>query len=111
MKNLTEIKTRIPLFGRMGDEYNGAFEIRIGKERFFVIASNGGGWEHVSVSHTKRTPTWEEMSKIKDMFFEGEETVMQLHPPKSEYVNIHDHCLHLWRPITEEILVPPIYMV
>lgn len=28
-----------------------------------VVWSFGGGWEHVSVSLRKRTPTWEEMCK------------------------------------------------
>ena len=46
------------------------------------------------------------MCKIKELFFEDEEVVMQLHPKKSEYVNNHEHCLHLWRPIDSEIPIP-----
>lgn len=30
-----------------------------------IIASWGGGWEHVSVSLARRCPTWEEMCIIK----------------------------------------------
>ena len=32
------------------DNYNGSFKIYISGRAFFVVASNGMGWEHVSVS-------------------------------------------------------------
>lgn len=35
----------------------------------------------------------------------------QLHPAKSEYVNIHPYCLHLWRPLEREIPMPPVEFV
>ena len=38
-----------------------------------VIASWGGGWEHVSVCPENRTPNWDEMCKIKDMFWNDDE--------------------------------------
>lgn len=69
----------------------------------------GGGWDHVSVSFDPptTTPTWEDMCWVKNLFFEDEETVVQFHPAKSDYVNIHPHCLHLWRPINQPIALPP----
>lgn len=90
---------------------NGAFEIPLsGRTTAFVIASDGGGWEHVSVhivsDGKQRTPTWSEMCKIKDMFWEDNETVIQYHPPKSEYVNNHKHCLHLWKKTGYEFPLP-----
>lgn len=95
-----------PSFGN-----NGAFEIPLsGRSMAFVIASDGEGWEHVSVhivtENKLRIPTWAEMCKIKDLFWSDEETVIQYHPPKSEYVNNHDHCLHLWKPIGFDIPRP-----
>lgn len=103
------------VFGTMGDDKNGAFKVFVKGTSFNVIASNGGGWEHVSVSpgspHRKKCPTWDEMCAIKDMFFEPEETVLQYHPPKSEYVNNHPYCLHLWRPLLWEIPRPPAIFV
>lgn len=55
-----------------GDAGNGVFRVPVGGKMFNVVASNGGGWEHVSVSpaNRKRTtaPTWEEMCAIKAMF-------------------------------------------
>ena len=50
-------------------------------------------WEHVSVSTERRTPTWSEMCFVKDLFWGEEEAVMQVHPPRSEYVNYHPHSL------------------
>jgi hypothetical protein len=55
------------------------------------------GWEHVSVSTKHRIPNWQEMSFVKDLFWQDEETVVQFHPAKSQYVNCHPNCLHLWR--------------
>lgn len=99
------------IHGGPGDAGNGAFKVYVGGRSFFCIASNGGGWEHVSVSPCNRKratpPTWAEMCAIKDMLFEDEEAVVQYHPPKSEYVNSHPYCLHLWRPTSQEMPRPP----
>jgi hypothetical protein len=74
-------------------------------------ASDGYGYEHVSVSAISRCPVWEEMCFIKDLFWDAEDCVIQYHPPKSEYINCHPHCLHLWRPIGIEIPRPPSILV
>lgn len=81
---------------------SGAFFVKCGSARLKVLCSDGGGWDHVSVSTHTRCPTWQEMCFIKDLFFDPHEVVMQLHPAKSEYVNHHEFCLHLWRPQTQE---------
>lgn len=65
-----------------------------------------GEWEHVSVSTPTRCPTWEEMCKVKDMFWHENETVLQFHPKRSEYVNNFPFCLHLWKP-KAEVQLPP----
>ena len=72
-----------------------------------IIASWGEGWEHVSVSLRNRCPTWEEMCRVKDIFWGEDECVVQFHPPKSEYVNLHTYCLHLWKKIGEKADLPP----
>lgn len=64
-----------------------------------IIWSFSGGWEHVSIDGKKRTPDWEEMCRLKDMFFEDNECCVQYHPPKIEYVNNIPYCLHIWKPI------------
>jgi hypothetical protein len=67
-----------------------------------VIASfEPNGWNHVSVSLEHRNPSWNEMCFVKDLFFDEEELCLQFHPAKSEYVNLHNHCLHIWQPPKE----------
>lgn len=68
-------------------------------------------WEHVSVSTARRCPNWEEMCFVKNLFWEDDEVVMQLHPAKKDYVNLHPYCLHLWRPIGREIPLPDVMLV
>jgi hypothetical protein len=67
------------------------------KRALMVQASDGMGWEHVSVSVYDRTPTWEEMCFVKNLFWDENDVVVQFHPAKSDYVNMHKYCLHLWR--------------
>lgn len=92
---------------------NGAFQIPgpDGRALLCVIASDGDGWEHVSVSLRARCPTWEEMDFVKRIFWRDDETVMQLHVPRDRHVNYHEHCLHLWRPTGAEIPLPNPIMV
>jgi hypothetical protein len=80
-------------------------------DAFAVVISDGHGWDHVSVSLGHRCPTWDEMCFFKDMFFTDTETVIQFHPKRSEYVNDHPNCLHLWRRQDGEHELPPNWMV
>lgn len=112
-------------FGYPGEPH-GVFQIpspvKIGemKRTLMVIASNGEGWEHVSVRAVRNIggtlrnylPIWDEMCFVKSLFWEDEDVVMQLHPKKSEYVNTHAFVLHLWRPTGGiEIPTPPSILV
>lgn len=63
--------------------------------------------EHVSISSFKKKqlPTWDDMCKLKDMFFYPHEMVVQIHPSEDRYVhsvgvgkNTRENVLHLWRP-------------
>jgi len=72
-----------------------------------VVWSFGGGWDHVSVSYPNRCPTWEEMCRVKDIFFREDECCIEYHPAKSEYVNLHPYCLHIWKPQDGTIVTPP----
>lgn len=95
---------------------NGAFEIPLSDEvTAFVIASDGMGWEHVSVhvveNGVQETPEWDEMCKIKNMFWDKKDCVVQYHPPESSYVNRHEHTLHLWRKPFFKFPMPPIEFV
>lgn len=83
------------------------------KNRLKVLSTTGDGWEHLSISVHKsnRLPTWTEMCYIKDIFFDDDEVVMQLHPAKKDWVNNHNSVLHLWRPLNNPIPLPPPIMV
>lgn len=76
-----------------------------------VIFADGDGWEHVSVSTAGRPPNWDEMCFVKRLFWDGDDTVLQFHPPDSQYVNAHPNCLHLWRKCGQNAELPPTIMV
>ena len=100
---------------RASDGNNGAFTIPYPKHNISmrVIASDGIGWEHASVSirGKKRVPNWEEMCHVKELFWSPEDAVVQFHPAKEDYVNTHEYCLHLWRPTDEWLPVPDAILV
>lgn len=93
--------------------FNGMFRFWDSGQCIRIIASDGEGWQHVSVSIEKsdRPPYWSTMCKVKDLFWEDEDVVCQFHPRKSEYVNHHPGCLHLWRCTTQEFPTPDPIMV
>ena len=88
----------------------GYLRLRSGKQRTFTVfasvdnSSEYGFVEHVSVSlynESRKTPTWEEMCEVKDIFWKPNEEVHQIHPPESQYVHGVggvNNILHLWRP-------------
>ncbi len=100
------------LMGSLDGGCNGAFRLRTpAGQTLRVVASDGAGWEHVSVSLQDRTPTWKEMCWVKDLFWKPGETVVQYHPAERDYVNFHPHCLHLWRPTEAAMPTPPPILV
>lgn len=93
---------------RTADGCNGAFCL----EEMTIIASDGAGWDHVSVSLQHRCPTWEEMETVRGWFFEDHETVIQFSPPRdANRVNFHPYCLHMWRNQKESVSMPPSILV
>ena len=64
-------------------------------------------WQHVSVSVKNKTPSWDDMCKIKDLFWDDNEIVIQFHPKKEDYVNNHKYCLHLWAKKDQSTPTPP----
>lgn len=120
MRNLDEIPQyrRVQLelnrFGQGGNATNGIFRMESDQDGGWlnIIATDGGGWDHVSVSRTDRCPTWPEMEQVAKIFFAPTETAMQLHVPPVDHVNVHPYCLHWWRPnMGASIPRPPAFMV
>lgn len=93
---------------------NGLFFVpgRTGRDDLKIIASDGAGWEHVSVSKKYECPTWDEMCKVKSLFWnDPEDWAVQYHPPASRYVNNHPYCLHLWSALDVGMPHPPEILV
>jgi len=103
----------IDIYGCHGDSTCGCFLVPspIDAAKLAVVASAGGGWDHVSASRANRCPNWPEMEHVKRLFFKDDEAVMQLHVPAAEHINYHPYTLHLWRPQAVEIPRPPGWMV
>lgn len=77
--------------------YQGEFDLGRVKGNV-VFGYNEGGWEHVSIApFSGKTPSWDDMCEIKDIFFYEEEEAIQIHAKKSKYVNLKENCLHIWR--------------
>lgn len=120
MRDLTELDeyrmrgpSVVEIFGTEGGSHGGAFVVAssVDGSPLRVIASNGDGWDHVSVSRRDRCPTWEEMERVKRLFFKPTETAMQFHVPVDRHINVHPYCLHLWRPHFSGVALPPSIMV
>jgi len=52
-------------------------------------------WVHVSLSRKSWTPTYDDLRMVKRDFL-GDRYAYQVFPPEETFVNIHNHCLHLW---------------
>jgi hypothetical protein len=106
-------KAERALYGCDGNEGNGVFTMPspIDRAEMAIVASDGGGWDHVSVSRGNRCPNWIELDYVKRAFFRDEECAMQLHPAVAKHISLHPYTLHLWRPQNIEIPLPPSKMV
>ena len=113
MRTIEEIREQPNIMVQQVSEDGGSGEIWFGRVSGSVIWSNGGGWEHVSFAPFKKhyTPSWDDMCRIKNIFFYPEEWAVQYHPAESEYVNNVPNCLHLWRPTYQVLPTPPSWMV
>jgi hypothetical protein len=50
---------------------------------------------HLSISHSDRYPTWDEIKNARYALMPDEITMAMLLPPKAQYVNLHPNCFHL----------------
>ena len=113
MKKLEEIKQNgyIQITKEGQDGIGGTFYDKKSRTKLHFIMSWGAGWEHCSVSIINRCPSWEQMCAVKDAFWDKDECCIQYHPAEKDYVNNHPYCLHIWKPINQEIPMPPSIMV
>lgn len=110
--NLEKLRIDHPMYVKqIQGSIEGCFMIPYGNKNLLVISGCGEGWDHVSVSLRHRCPTWEEMSFIKNLFWEQDELVYQFHPPIQDYINIGKTVLHLWKSWNQDIRLPPKHML
>jgi hypothetical protein len=51
---------------------------------------------HLSISHHHRNPTWEEIRDARYVLIPEDVMVAMFLPPRTEYVNAHRYCFHLY---------------
>lgn len=73
-----------------------------------IQADNLQGWEHISIAipSENRWPTIEELNWIREFFWDTDERLVQFHGKLKK----NEFCIHLWKPIDQELPVPPSFM-
>lgn len=67
------------------------------------------GWQYVSVSQRDRYPTWPEMERVKRLFFNKGDYVIQIHYGGEVNTDKPPYILHLWRKTRGTIMpMPPV---
>jgi hypothetical protein len=64
-----------------------------------TLTIDGKKWRHLSASRQARTPSHEDMMLAADAFLDRDITSMAIYPPKAQWVNLMEFCLHIWQPI------------
>lgn len=60
-----------------------------------IIGGDDGFRWHMSISHPSRYPTWDEMKTARYRLLPDDCYMVQILPPKAQYLNAHDRCFHL----------------
>jgi len=61
-----------------------------------MVGQENGLW-HLSISNADHYPEWDIIRDARYSFCPEDITMAMLLPPKSEYVNLHSNCFHLWQ--------------
>ena len=59
------------------------------------ISKDLGKW-HLSISHSSRYPSYDEIKSARYEFIQDETTMAMLFPPVKDFVNICKNCFHLY---------------
>lgn len=52
---------------------------------------------HFSISSCERDPTWDEIAAARYALLPKLKDCVMVMPPASDYVNVHNHCFHVYR--------------
>ena len=71
-----------------------------------ACVSRDAGFWHLSISHPRRYPTWDEIYTAWYDLVPGAENITGaiILPRKAEYVNIHQNCFHVYQLSDTEIV-------
>ena len=61
-----------------------------------IIIAVEEGLAHISISHSNRLPSYNELKKAKYELCKDIKNMAQIFPTDDEYVNLHQYTLHLW---------------
>jgi hypothetical protein len=93
--------TEVPFF-MPGTSKSRAFRYRDGLAVIATIEPRGGKrWAHVSCSRKDKLPSWSDLKCVKQIFL-GDVMAYQVLPPEAEWLNIHEHTLHLFHCLDED---------
>lgn len=60
-------------------------------------------WMHLSVSREDRIPNWDDIVYVKETFFgKDSEGIVKL-APRSQWVNLMPHCMHVWHCVDQDV--------
>ena len=59
------------------------------------LGPNGALRWHLSISHSRRYPHWNEIKEARYRLIPNEVMVALFLPPMEQYVNVHGNCFHL----------------
>lgn len=63
-------------------------------------------WLHLSLSAPDRLPSYDDLVRAKEDFLRPDVRAIQIFPPRSEHVNLHPNCLHLWAELFQQDGLP-----
>lgn len=61
-----------------------------------LVSKESSKW-HLSISHEDRQPTYEELKEARYKLCPDNIYMAQIFPPKSQFINIHKNCFHLYQ--------------
>ena len=103
LEELNKIETPFPMeieshieSDKYGTYATGAYKY---KGKIVVVAIEDGIY-HLSVS-SNHPLGYYELKDVRYTFLPNRIRVAQIFPPREEFVNVHEHCFHLWE-IKEE---------
>ena len=92
-------------------QFYGHYTDPVTRKDYLVKFTRGFGWEHLSASTRNKTPEWDIMCKLKEIFWRDDECCVEYHPKREDYVNNMPYCLHIWKKIDSEFDTPPSILV